>query len=41
VMLMQWCIDLREQLWWGLDLEDTSTEVNAFKRTVDEHRRRS
>jgi len=38
--LMQWSIDLREQLTWGLfDIETAREEVAAFKRALEQHKR--
>jgi hypothetical protein len=38
--LMQWSIDLREQLTWGvLDIDAAREEVAAYKRAVEQHER--
>lgn len=37
--LMQWALDLREQLWLGLDLEEMADQVAQFKRAYRTHRR--
>lgn len=39
VDLLQLAIDLQEQLWWSLDLDDAVAEVAALKRAVEAHRR--
>jgi hypothetical protein len=36
--LMQRAIDLRERLWFGLDLDDMRAEVAAFKRACSNFR---
>ena len=38
--LMQWSLDLREQLTWGVfDIDAAREEVAAYKRAVEEHKR--
>jgi hypothetical protein len=33
--LIQWSLDIREQLEWGLDLDPMTAEVAAFKRACN------
>jgi hypothetical protein len=38
--LLGWAIDIREQLQFGLDLEDMKAEVAAFNRACELHKGR-
>ena len=38
--LLGWAIDIREQLRFGLDLEDMQAEVAAFRRACEQHKAR-
>lgn len=38
--LIDRALDLRERLYFGLDLDDMAAEVRDFKRAVEAHRRR-
>ena len=40
VDLLCWAIDIREQLQFGLDLEDMQAEVAAFNRACEAHKAR-
>ncbi len=37
VLLLGQALDLREQLWWGIDLDDARDNVNAIKYAVKAH----
>ena len=38
VLLLEHALDLREQLWWSIDLDDARAEVAALKYAVKAHR---
>jgi hypothetical protein len=38
--LLGWAIDIREQLQFGLDLEDMRSEVSRFNRACEVHKAR-